>query len=393
MNSGAERTDLTQHDSRLDLTTGEEFSLTTTSPLGLRDTEINELWDRYLSEAGQARMSWTTHLRLIRKLGAGGQGVVFLAERRGADSFTLPVALKVFSPQRYRTAEDYDQDMERIGEIAARVAGIQHDNLLLVQNFLDRNRIRMMVMEWVEGFDLRRLLTTRMFAVMHERFSERRWRQVNEMLVTTGPEQPRFKAGVAMSIIRSCLEAVGALHREGIIHGDVKPANIMLKASGLAKIIDIGSAFDMNRPPPRRACTPTYAALEVLRGDPITHLCDLASIGYVTIELLAGRPVFSSETSLKRLIERKTNIIRELPELLPTEVTVNELLMSFIVNLVHPDPAARFPSAEAAVTMKNGAADFLRQLVKGDLSSEYQNDLRHWIEELLELDPQVLGET
>ncbi len=388
----AEGADLTQHDSRLDITTGEEFSLTTTAPLGQRDAEINELWDRYVSEASQARMSWTTHLRLLRKLGAGGQGVVYLAERRGADSFTLPVALKIFSPQRYRTAEDYDQDMLRIGDIAARVARIQHDNLLLVQNFLDRNRVRMMVMEWVEGFDLRRLLTVKLFRVMSERFSQHRWHEVNELLVTSGPEQPRLKAGVAMSIVRSCLEAVGALHREGVIHGDVKPANIMLKASGLAKIIDIGSAFDVNQPPPRRACTPTYAALEVLRGDPITHLSDLASIGYVTIELLAGRPVFSAETSLERLIERKKNLIRDLPSLLPAEVTVNDLLMSFIVNLVHPDPAERFPSAEAAVTMKNGAADFLRQLVKGDLSSEYQNDLRHWVEELLEFDPSLIDD-
>ena len=47
-------------------------------------------------------LSRTEHYRLIRMLGAGGQGVVYLSERRGIDNFTLPVALKIFSPERVR---------------------------------------------------------------------------------------------------------------------------------------------------------------------------------------------------------------------------------------------------------------------------------------------------
>ena len=58
------------------------------------------------------KLSWTTHLRLQRVLGQGGQGVVFLTERRGADEFTLPVAVKVFSPERYPTAGMYHEEYE-----------------------------------------------------------------------------------------------------------------------------------------------------------------------------------------------------------------------------------------------------------------------------------------
>ena len=56
-------------------------------------------------------MSWTEHLHLTRRLGSGGQGVVYLSERRGTDNFTLPVALKIFSPARYDDARSYDEAM------------------------------------------------------------------------------------------------------------------------------------------------------------------------------------------------------------------------------------------------------------------------------------------
>ena len=151
------------------ITTGSDVAPTETfdgQPTGPQCAELIGRYDKLVSEQ---RLSWTTHLRLLRKLGAGGQGVVYLTERRGADGFTLPVALKIFSPERYGSPEEYDADMARIGRVSAKVARIQHENLLVVQNFLDRERVRLMVMEWVEGFDLRRLLTPKMYGVVKSR--------------------------------------------------------------------------------------------------------------------------------------------------------------------------------------------------------------------------------
>src|SRR6476619_6890624 len=71
----------------------------------------DELLERYDAVINDQRMSWTEHLHLTRRLGAGGQGVVYLSERRGTDHFTLPVALKVFSPARYEDARSYDEAM------------------------------------------------------------------------------------------------------------------------------------------------------------------------------------------------------------------------------------------------------------------------------------------
>ena len=366
--------------------TGDRLQLTQTSGHEFELGGNIELTQRYSDIIGEKRMSWTTHLQLIRELGSGGQGKVFLSERRGADGFTLPVALKIFSPDRYRTPEDYDDDMMRVGKVAGCVAGIQHDNLLQVQNFLDRNRIRMMVMEWVEGYDLRRLMTPKFYGYIKERFSAKQWHRMNDVLVTAGPEQPRFKPGVAIAIIQSCLSALAALHRHGIVHADIKPANIMLKQSGQAKIIDIGSAFSISEPPARRACTPAYAALEVLEGKRSTPSSDLASIGYVTVEILSGRSMFSNATDFASVFSLKKNLINELPKIMPREVATNSLLMGFVEGLVAPNPDDRYGSAEEALLVEDGAAAFLRQLVKGDMASVYENDLRIWIEELLEID-------
>jgi eukaryotic-like serine/threonine-protein kinase len=262
------------------------------------------------------------------------------------------------------------------------VAQIQQDNLLDVHNFVDRNRIRIMEMEWIDGYDLSRLLTSEMLERTRQRVSNRRWDYLNNVIVTAGSSQPRLKPGIAIAIVRECLAALAALHREGIVHGDLKPSNIMLKRTGNAKIVDIGSAFELTNAPAQRTCTPTYTAPEVLEGADCSPRSDLASLGYVLIEILAGRQPLAGLNSYRELLEAKRVLAQKLPQILPQEVVCNELLMNFCRGLVAPDPMRRFPSAEAADLVKEGAASFHRQLIKGDLASEYENEIRLWLEEL-----------
>ena len=77
-------------------TTLQDFNPTIARDGGKPVAHTNELTGRYDELIEQQRLSWTTHQKLIRLLGKGGQGVVYLSERRGADGFTLPIALKVF---------------------------------------------------------------------------------------------------------------------------------------------------------------------------------------------------------------------------------------------------------------------------------------------------------
>ena len=341
-----------------------------------------ELLARYGEIVAAGRLNWTEYHTLSRRLGAGGQGVVYLTTRRGTDNFTLPVALKIFSPERYESESLYDEAMARIAKVAARVAQIQQDNLLDVQNFVEQRRIRLMEMEWIDGYDLSRLLAPNLLDQTRSGVDDERWKYLNNVIVTAGPRQSRLKPGVAIAIVRECLAALAALHREGIVHGDIKTSNIMVKRTGNAKIIDIGSAVALDDIPPNRTCTPSYAAPEVLEGREITPRSDLASLGYVLVEMLSGRPPFAGLQSFRDLLEAKRSLVHRLPQVLPAEVTCNELLMDFCRGLIAPDPAKRFPSAEDADLKKGGAASFHRQLIVGGLASEYENELRAWLDEL-----------
>jgi serine/threonine-protein kinase len=276
--------------------------------------------------------------------------------------------------------------MGRVASIAARIAMIQNDNLLDVQNFFERDRIRIMLMEWIDGYDLRQLVSPKCLELIRAHVKPKRWDYINEVIITDGVDQSRFKAGVAVAIVRECLTALGALHREGIVHGDIKPANIMLKRSGHAKVIDMGSAIDYRNPPHDRECTPLYAAPEVLENRDATPRSDLASLGYVLIELLAGVNPFAGLSKLSDLLAAKRELPQNLAKILPEDVQRNVLLMNFLRGLTAPDPTRRFIDAEAAEHVEQGAAAFHRQLILSNMSTEYDNDIRLWLEELRRLE-------
>ena len=112
------------------------------------------------------------------------------------------MALKIFSPERYETESLYMEAMDRIASVAARVAQIQQDNLLDVQNFVEQRRIRIMEMEWIDGYDLSRLLAPELLEQTLANVTDDRWDYLNNVCVTAGPQQSRLKPGVAIAIVR-----------------------------------------------------------------------------------------------------------------------------------------------------------------------------------------------
>ena len=317
-----------------------------------------ELMAPYESVLREPKLSWNEQHRMVRRLGSGGQGVVFLCERLGADHFTLPVALKIFSPEGYADARAYHSAMAQMAQVAVRIAQIQQDNLIDVNNLIEHKRVRVLEMEWIDGYDLQQLLSNQMLERARQQVSSDRWDYLNDVIVTAGATQPRLKPGVAINVLRDGLAALSALHREGIVHGDIKSSNLMLKRTGNAKLIDIGSAYEWGTGSRVRTCTPSYAAPEVLEGDGGSPQSDLASLGYVLVEMLAGAPPFAGISDRDALLDAKKTILDRVPNTLPEEVVRNELLMSLIGGLIAPDPADRFPSAEAADLVEQGAASF-----------------------------------
>ena len=101
---------------------------------------------------------------------------------------------------------------------------------------------------------------------------------------------------------------------------------------------------------------------------------------------MAGRPLYDPSMTNQQLIVQKLELSQNFTRLLPAEAARSRLLMNFCRKLIAPDPAARYPDAETAELMEGGAAAFHRQLVIGDLSSEYSNDIRIWLNEIRELE-------
>jgi serine/threonine protein kinase len=326
---------------------------------------------------------WNARYRILQLLGNGAQGVVYLAEREGADGYRTKVAIKVFFRDPARAAEDYLLEMKRVARQAERINQIQHDNLISIRDFVAVDETRVMVMEWIDGLDLRQLLDSRRFESLRRRLGRREWERLNDVVVSAGRDHCRLKPGIAVDILRGCLAGLSALHHHGVVHCDLKPSNIMIKRTGTKKVIDVDSScVPAEEGAGAIRGTPYYMAPEALRERQVNFRSDIASLGYILIEMLTGRLLFHRARSIDQLLAAKLSLPERLHELLPYEVRQNSLLFGLCSKMVAVNPENRFADADAVELDRQGAASFHRQLIKSDLSTEYDRELAWWIAEM-----------
>src|SRR4051794_11695254 len=193
--------------------------------------------------------------RVIERLGAGGMATVYLAEDERLGRKVAVKRLHSDSP------EDAAQRFEREAKVGA---SLSHPNLVTVFDTVADDEGVLIVMEYVEGENLAELMA-------RERVP---------------PEQ-------AVSIIRQVAGALDHAHQAGVVHRDVKPANILITPDGKAKLVDLGIATASERTQITQVGTvlgtPSYMAPEQLEGSKITKAVDIYALGAVAFELLSGR--------------------------------------------------------------------------------------------------------
>jgi uncharacterized protein (TIGR03067 family) len=268
------------------------------------------------------------HYDVLEVLGRGGFGIVF---RAFDDTLQRVVAVKVLSPQMAATSPA----RKRFLREARSSAAIRHENVVQVHAVSrDDESLPYLVMEFIPGETLQ------------------------QKLDRTGP----LAVAEVVRIGRQIAEGLAAAHATGLIHRDVKPANVLIEAGPheRAKLTDFGLARAADDASISQsgivAGTPLYMSPEQAKGDTLDHRSDLFSLGSVLYVMCTGRPPFRASGTLavlKRVCEEQPRPIREvIPE-------VPKWLCQIVEKLHAKNPADRFQTAREVADL---LADCEKQL-------------------------------
>jgi serine/threonine-protein kinase len=327
-----------------------------------------------------AEFYWNARYVIQKRAGQGAQGIVYQARLEGSDGYHLPVAIKMFHKHSTWSPEEYAAEMRRIATQANEISRIQQDNVVSIRDFVALDEMRIMILAWIDGLDLSRLLNPARMARLHRTTPRHVWERLNDVVVTTGEDHCRVRPGVAVNILQECLAGIASLHHHGIVHCDLKPSNIMVNTNGVAKIIDVDSSAMLDAGSETIRGTPHYMAPEQLRGERASAQSDLASLGYVLIELLTGRRLFKGCETLEDLLQKKLALPGQLEGSLAGVVSRDSILYQLVRKMIATDLHERFADADVADLDRVGSARFLRQLIEANLFAEYGRELAWWLQ-------------
>jgi eukaryotic-like serine/threonine-protein kinase len=214
--------------------------------------------------------------RLIRPLGAGGMGQVWLAHDQGP--LDREVALKQVQLPPHLTPHDRAQRIERAVREARNAARVSnHPNIVTVHEIISDDDAPWIVLEYVNAPDLSHILSAQ------------------------GPRTPGEAARIGAAVV----DGLAAVHQAGIVHRDIKPANILITDSGHVLLTDFGIAVleaDMTMTATGAViATPEYMAPERARGEPAGPAADLFSLGAMLYEAVEGASPFHRDTAIATL--------------------------------------------------------------------------------------------
>jgi beta-lactam-binding protein with PASTA domain/predicted Ser/Thr protein kinase len=249
---------------------------------------------------------------IIRKLGSGGMANVYLASDQ---ELGRRVAIKILDERHARDA----QFIERFRREAQHAAGLSHPNVVSVYDRGEAEGTYYIAMEYVEG------------------------RTLKELLVARGPSP----LGIAIDYTRQILSALRFAHRNGIVHRDIKPHNVIVDGEGRVKVMDFGIARAGTASQMTEAGsiigTAQYLSPEQARGAPVDQTSDLYSTGIVLYELLTGTVPFTGETPVEIAMKHLSQVPAP-PSSHRAEIPRD--LDYVVLRALAKDPADRYHSAE-----------------------------------------------
>jgi eukaryotic-like serine/threonine-protein kinase len=251
------------------------------------------------------------HYRIVRHLGQGGMGVVYLARDQ---KLRREVALKFLPPQ----FADQPEERARLLQEARAASALNHPNLCVIHAIEDAGDQPFIVMEYVAGETLRARLAR-------------------------GP----LAAGEAIAWAIQIGEGLVEAHHRALVHRDIKSDNIMITPAGRAKLMDFGLARIRDAGSPSHTATTSgtlaYMAPEQFRDGAIDARSDLYSFGVVLYEMLAGRAPFDAESpaaTMYAVLNTEPEPLQSVRPGLPSD------LQHVLDRALEKDPADRYQSMD-----------------------------------------------
>ena len=240
---------------------------------------------------------------LTRPIAMGGMGEVW----EGTDLLlSRRIAVKILKDE-LRTTPAF---IERFRAEARHAAGLSHPGIATVYDYGETGDVAYLVMELVPG------------------------RTLSELLV----EQPDLPTATKLSILSQTAEALQAAHRAGVIHRDVKPANLIVGPTGVVKVTDFGIARAIGAAPLTDAGqvigTAHYMSPEQATGNQVTSASDIYSLGVIAYEMFAGHRPFDAETPIGVSAAHVNSPVPPLPPSVPRGIA------DLIMEALSKDPAA-----------------------------------------------------
>ncbi len=246
-----------------------------------------------------------------RKLGSGGMADVYLAEDQ---ELGRQVALKLLND---RHASD-EQFVERFRREAQSAAGLNHPSIVSIFDRGYAESTYYIAMEFLDG------------------------RTLKELLIRNGPTP----VPIAIDYARQILGALSFAHRNGIVHRDIKPHNIIVGSDGRLKVTDFGiarSGASQMTEAGSIVGTAQYLSPEQARGAPVDPRSDLYSLGIVLYEMLTGHVPFTGDTPVEIAMKHLSQVPEPPSKLRPD---VPHDLDAIVMRALAKDPDQRYESAE-----------------------------------------------